>query len=96
MTLHVDEARELSIRDRVYDTLINNNYIDSKDSKEFYGDSLDSVDMIMNLEEEFNIDIPDSDIEKIAASATNFLDSSTRPPVIVDTIVNYLVSREDL
>ena len=29
-------------------------------------DSLDTVDLIMNLEETFNIEIPDSDAEKVA------------------------------
>ena len=29
-------------------------------------DSLDIVDLIMNLEETFNIEIPDSDAEKVA------------------------------
>jgi acyl carrier protein len=40
-------------------------------------DSLDLVEMIMSLEEEFNVEIPDEDAEKILTvqDALNYIDS---------------------
>jgi len=39
-------------------------------------DSLDTVELVMALEEEFDIEIPDEDAEKIVtvADATNYID----------------------
>jgi len=39
-------------------------------------DSLDTVELVMALEEEFDIEIPDEDAEKIVtvANATNYID----------------------
>ena len=41
-------------------------------------DSLDTVELIMQLEEEFGIEIPDDDAEKITTvqAAIDYLDSS--------------------
>ena len=41
-------------------------------------DSLDLVELIMSLEEEFNIEIPDKEAEKIATvgDALNYLDAN--------------------
>lgn len=41
-------------------------------------DSLDLVELIMSLEEEFNIEIPDAEAEKIATvgDALNYLDAN--------------------
>ena len=42
-------------------------------------DSLDTVELIMQLEEEFGIEIPDEDAEKITTvqAAIDYLDSNT-------------------
>ena len=43
-----------------------NDYTDESNFKEDLGcDSLDVIDLVMEVEREFNISIPDSDIEKI-------------------------------
>ncbi len=43
-------------------------------------DSLDVVDLIMALEEEFDVDIPDEDAEKIARvqDAINYIEEKSR------------------
>lgn len=43
-------------------------------------DSLDVVELLMGLEEEFDIDIPDEDAEKIARvqDAVEYIDAKTR------------------
>ena len=42
-------------------------------------DSLDTVELIMALEEEFNVEIPDEDAEKMTtvADAINYIESKT-------------------
>jgi len=43
-------------------------------------DSLDVVELVMGLEEEFDIEIPDEDAEKIArvADAVNYIEEKTK------------------
>jgi len=43
-------------------------------------DSLDTVELIMAFEEEFDLEIPDEDAEKIAtvADAVNYIESKTK------------------
>jgi acyl carrier protein len=43
-------------------------------------DSLDQVELIMAFEEEFDLEIPDEDAEKIAtvADAVNYIDDKTK------------------
>jgi acyl carrier protein len=43
-------------------------------------DSLDVVELVMGLEEEFDIEIPDEDAEKIARvqDAVNYIDEKTK------------------
>lgn len=50
---------------------------DSKFQDDLGADSLDVVELVMGLEEEFNIDIPDEDAEKIATvgQAVAYLES---------------------
>jgi acyl carrier protein len=44
-------------------------------------DSLDVVELVMGLEEEFDIEIPDEDAEKIATvgDAVTYVDEKTKP-----------------
>ena len=46
-------------------------------SEDLNADSLDLVEMIMSLEEEFSVEIPDEDAEKIltVGDAMNYIDS---------------------
>lgn len=46
-------------------------------------DSLDVVELVMGLEEEFDIEIPDEDAEKIATvkDAVSYIESKTGEPV---------------
>jgi acyl carrier protein len=60
------------IRDKVYDIIVskmgvNKDQIkpESKFSDDLGADSLDTVELIMELENEFKIQIPDEDAEKI-------------------------------
>jgi acyl carrier protein len=43
-------------------------------------DSLDVVELVMGLEEEFDVEIPDEDAEKIAtvSDAVNYVDEKTK------------------
>ena len=43
---------------------------DMRSSSDLGADSLDIVELVMEFEKEFNIDIPDEDAEKCARSAT--------------------------
>jgi len=44
-------------------------------------DSLDVVELVMGLEEEFDVEIPDEDAEKITTvgDAINYIDEKTKP-----------------
>jgi acyl carrier protein len=60
------------IRDRVYDIIVskmgvNKDQItpESKFADDLGADSLDTVELIMELENEFSVQIPDEDAEKI-------------------------------
>jgi acyl carrier protein len=46
-------------------------------AEDLKADSLDLVEMIMSLEEEFNVDIPDEEAEKILSvqDAINYIDA---------------------
>jgi len=96
MTLHADQLSEKVIRDGVYDVLINSGYVASRDDEKFYVDSLDSVAMVLDMENKFDISIPDSDIEKMVTPTPNLLDANSRPPVLVQSIVDYIVSEKKL
>lgn len=50
---------------------------ESKILEDFGADSLDIVEMVMAIEEEFNIEIPDEDVEKVLS---------------VDDVINYIQS----
>ncbi len=63
---------QLEIKDKVYDIIVskmgvNKDQIrsDSKFSDDLGADSLDTVELIMELENEFGVQIPDDDAEKI-------------------------------
>ena len=50
-------------------------------SDDLNADSLDLVEMIMSLEEEFGVEIPDEDAEKILTvqNAIDYIDSHAKP-----------------
>jgi len=50
---------------------------ESKFLEDFGADSLDIVEMVMAIEEEFNIEIPDEDVEKVLS---------------VNDVINYIQS----
>ncbi len=62
-----------SIADRVRDLIIKNLEVEKPDAvtassalqEDLGGDSLDAVELVMALEEEFGIEIPDADAEKL-------------------------------
>ena len=63
---------EAEIRDKVYDIIVskmgvNKDQIkpESKFSDDLGADSLDTVELIMELENEFDVQIPDDEAEKI-------------------------------
>lgn len=64
---------EAEIKDKVYDIIVakmgvNKDQIkpESKFSDDLGADSLDTVELIMELENEFGVEIPDEDAEKIS------------------------------
>ena len=61
-----------TVEERVKEVIVNSLYISHKEVKpesnfvdDLGSDSLDAVEMIMALEEEFGIEIPDNDAEKM-------------------------------
>ncbi len=52
---------------------------ESKFLEDFGADSLDIVEMVMSIEEEFNIEIPDEDVEKVLSvnDVINYIQSAT-------------------
>ncbi|HQK64001.1 MAG TPA: acyl carrier protein [Candidatus Staskawiczbacteria bacterium] len=65
-------TEEKSVRDRVFDVVASQlgmatEQFDEKSriKDDLGADSLDAVELIMELEEEFDIDIPDDDSEKV-------------------------------
>ena len=63
---------EAEIKDKVYDFIVSNMGVnkdqikmESKFSDDLGADSLDTVELIMELENEFGVQIPDEDAEKI-------------------------------
>ncbi|MBU2576698.1 MAG: hypothetical protein KKF50_03170 [Nanoarchaeota archaeon] len=96
MTLHVSEMREQGIRGRVYDAMIRNDYIDSRDVDKSYLDSLDGVGLVMAIEDEFDIDISNEDTDRIIGPMMDILNTGNRPSVLVDAIVRYVADRKDV
>lgn len=69
---HGEEMSAAEIKDKVYDIIVskmgvNKDQIkpESKFSDDLGADSLDTVELIMELENEFGVQIPDEDAEKI-------------------------------
>ena len=76
----------MSVEDKVKDIIIDQLGVDEKQVTleasfvdDLGADSLDTVELVMALEEEFDIEIPDDEAEKIATvqDATNYINSRT-------------------
>lgn len=74
----------MSVEDRVKEIIIEQLGVDAgqvtenaKFVEDLGADSLDTVELVMALEEEFSIEIPDDDAEKIASvgDAVNYINS---------------------
>ena len=75
MSQNLDKIKEIIIdKLGVEDSKITE---DSKFIDDLGADSLDTVELIMQFEEEFNIEIPDEDAESIVTvgKAANYIDS---------------------
>lgn len=55
--------------------------LDAKFSTDLGADSLDTVELVMAIEEEFSIEIPDEDAEKIAdlTQAVEYIEKAVNP-----------------
>ena len=53
--------------------------MDSNIMEDFDADSLDVVDMVMRLEDEFGIEVPDEEVEKLhtVGDVVRFIDANT-------------------
>jgi len=53
--------------------------LESNFLEDFGADSLDIVEMVMAIEEEFNLEIPDEDVEKVLSvnDVINYIQSTT-------------------
>ena len=53
--------------------------MDSNIMEDFDADSLDVVDMVMSLEDEFGIEVPDKEVEKLhtVGDVVRFIDANT-------------------
>ena len=53
--------------------------MDSSFVEDFEADSLDVVDMVMSLEDEFGIEVPDEEVEKLhtVGDVVRFIDANT-------------------
>ena len=53
--------------------------MDSNIMEDFDADSLDVVDMVMSLEDEFDIEVPDEEVEKLhtVGDVVRFIDANT-------------------
>ena len=76
----------MSVEDKVKDIIVDQLGVDEKQVTleasfvdDLGADSLDTVELVMALEEEFDIEIPDEEAEKIATvqDATNYIASRT-------------------
>jgi acyl carrier protein len=76
----------MSVEDKVKDIIVDQLGVDEKQVKleasfvdDLGADSLDTVELVMALEEEFDIEIPDEEAEKIATvqDATSYIASRT-------------------
>ena len=75
MSKHYDKIKEIIVdKLGVEDSKITE---DAKFIDDLGADSLDTVELIMQFEEEFNIEIPDEDAESIVTvgKAINYIDS---------------------
>ena len=76
----------MSVEEKVIEIIIDQLGVDEKQVKteasfidDLGADSLDTVELVMALEEEFDIEIPDEDAEKIATvqNAVNYIKDQT-------------------
>ena len=76
----------MSVEDKVKEIIVDQLGVDEKQVTteasfidDLGADSLDTVELVMALEEEFDIEIPDDEAEKIATvkDATNYINSRT-------------------
>jgi acyl carrier protein len=76
----------MSVEDKVKDIIVDQLGVDEKQVTleasfvdDLGADSLDTVELVMALEEEFDVEIPDEEAEKIATvqDATNYIVSRT-------------------
>ena len=76
----------MSVEDKVKDIIVDQLGVDEKQVTleasfvdDLGADSLDTVELVMALEEEFDIEIPDEEAEKIITvqDATNYINSRT-------------------
>ena len=89
------------IKTRVYDIVISIMGVDESEvtpeanfTNDLGADSLDAVELIMEFEKEFNIDIPDEHIEKISTvgEAISYIDKSSIMSTPSDDINIYAAS----
>jgi len=76
----------MSVEDKVKEIIVDQLGVDSKQVEgsasfidDLGADSLDTVELVMALEEEFDVEIPDEDAEKIATvqNAIDYIKSHT-------------------
>jgi acyl carrier protein len=76
----------MSVEEKVKEIIVDQLGVDEKQVKadasfidDLGADSLDTVELVMALEEEFDIEIPDEEAEKIATvkDATSYINSRT-------------------
>ena len=81
------EEKHMSVQDKVVEIIVEQLNVnaeqcvpEAKFIEDLGADSLDTVELVMKLEEEFGIDIPDEDSEKIltVGDAVKFIESNSK------------------
>jgi len=97
MGIHVDELRRSKVRERIYDYLENKGYVDRRGQSKVYGDSLEGVSIILDLEDIFSINISNKDASGLIVeenSENGFFPNCF--DISVGKIVDYICRREDV
>ena len=76
MSSHEDKVKEIIVEQLGVDA--SEVTIEAKFIEDLGADSLDTVELVMALEEEFNIEIPDDEAEKLitVGSAVDYIDNN--------------------